>query len=249
MKAMIFAAGLGTRLKPFTLTHPKALVPLDGVPMLARVARRLIDAGVDTLVINVHHFADQIREFLAQVDDFGIRVDVSDETDTLLDTGGGILVARHLLDGDEPFIVHNADILTNVDLRDMYECHCQSGAMATLLASPRKTSRYLYFGTDKMMKGWGNISTGEFRPSGFVPDESFERLAFGGVHVLSPKIFDSLARYTTERVFSIMSFYVDKCRSLNIEAYTPRDDDFRWYDVGRPETLEEAQNYLEHHNI
>lgn len=243
---MIFAAGLGTRLKPFTLYHPKALVDVGGEPMLGRVARRLIEAGVDHLIINVHHFADQIIDYVKKCDGFGVNVDISDESDCLLDTGGGILAARRWLDGDQPFIVHNADILSDFDINDMYKHHVDSGNLSTVLASSRQTSRYLYFGRDSLtMKGWGNITTGEYKPAGFIPGEDNLRLAFDGVHVLSPEIFPLLETYCTEPKFSITPFYIDVCNRYPIGAYIPQGD-FHWYDVGRPETLEAARQYIEH---
>lgn len=239
---MIFAAGLGTRLRPFTLHHPKALVPVNGVPMLRVVADRLIESGVDHLIINVHHFADQIVDYVNKTD-FGIRVNISDESEMLLDTGGGILAARKWLEGDEPFIVHNADILSNLDIRQMYDRHIESERLATLLVSDRKTSRYLYFDRDNLMRGWGNVADSIYRPAGFVPGDDVTRLAFDGVHVLSPRIFDLLESYNHGVPFSIMPFYVDVCREHRIGAYVP-DSDFKWFDVGRPETLEAARNYF-----
>ena len=143
MKAMIFAAGLGTRLKPLTDHMPKALVPVAGKPILEHVIGKLKSSGFDEVVINVHHFADQIIDFLKAKDNFGIKIWISDETDELLDTGGGIQKAAPYF--DEPFLVHNADILSNVDLKALYDFHRTSGNDATLLVSPRKTVRYLLF--------------------------------------------------------------------------------------------------------
>lgn len=168
MKAMIFAAGLGTRLRPLTDNCPKALVEVGGKPMLGRVMQRLIDAGVTEAVVNVHHFAGMIKEYLTANNNFGITVHVSDESDLLLDTGGGILRARQWLDGGEPFIVHNADILSDVDLAAMYRAHEASGADATLLVAHRQSSRYLAFGNaDSRLHGWINTTTGQTAPRAF----------------------------------------------------------------------------------
>ena len=143
MKAMIFAAGLGTRLRPLTDHTPKALVPIAGKTMLERVILRLKDAGFNDITINIHHFGEQIIEFLRTHNDFGATIHISDERDRLLDTGGGIKKARPFLDGNEPFLVHNADIICDVDLAELYRHHRESNAEATLLVSERQTSRYL----------------------------------------------------------------------------------------------------------
>ena len=162
MKAMIFAAGLGTRLKPLTDTIPKALVPVGGRPLIEIVIDRLKTAGFDDIVINVHHFADMIEEYVRSRHDFGIRIRFSDERDTLLDTGGGILHAKSLLEGAGHFLVHNVDILSDVDLKS-FAASAASDALATLLVSRRQTSRYLLFDNGMHMAGWTNVSTGEIR--------------------------------------------------------------------------------------
>ena len=146
MKALVFAAGLGTRLRPLTDHKPKALVELCGVTMLERVITNIKNCGITDVVVNVHHFGDQIIDFLKNKDNFGINITISDERDLLLDTGGGILKARHLLEGDEAFLVHNADILTDLNLAEMIAYHKANGADVTLLAKQRSTQRYLVFG-------------------------------------------------------------------------------------------------------
>ena len=148
MKAMIFAAGLGTRLRPLTDHMPKALVPVAGKPMLERVILRLKEAGFNEIMVNIHHFGEQIIDFLRAHDNFGTEIHISDERGMLLDTGGGIKKARPFLDGQEPFLVHNADILTDIDLAGLYRHHLESDAESTLLVSERKTSRYLLFDDD-----------------------------------------------------------------------------------------------------
>ena len=154
---MIFAAGLGTRLKPFTGHMPRALVPVAGKPMLEHVINKLKTVGVDEIVINVHHFAQQVIDFLKEKDNFGIKIWISDETDQLLETGGGIKKAAPYF--AEPFLVHNAAILSNVDLKAMYDFHIANGNDATLLVSPRKTVRYLLFNKENRLCGWVNKDT------------------------------------------------------------------------------------------
>ena len=241
MKAMIFAAGLGTRLRPLTNDRPKALVEVAGVTMLERVIRHVADAGFHDIVINVHHFGEKIIDFLKENRNFGLNIAVSDEREQLLDTGGGILKARRWLDGDEPFLVHNADILTTLDLRAMYDYHVAHNAMATLLVKDRETQRYFVFDRERRLRGWINKATGETRPDSFAYDESaMQCLAFGGVHVISPQIFPHLQRYAAHGAkFSIAPFYYNECHRLIIKGYVPADD-YSWLDVGKPETLATA---------
>lgn len=248
MRALIFAAGKGTRLKPFTDSHPKALAEVEGVPMLERVIRRLIAAGVDEAVVNVHHFAGQVTDFLKAKGDFGITIHVSDESDRILETGGGMLKARRWLDtGDgEPFLVHNADILTDVSLQSMLAAHrANPGAVATLLCMPRESSRHLYFDhKTHRLEGWGNDRTGEVVPAGFRISSDMNKLAFGGVHVVSPSIFGPLEEYSRRigtDAFSITPFYAESAPSLPIYAWTPKAQSFSWYDIGTPEKLAQAE--------
>ncbi len=246
MKAMVFAAGLGTRLRPLTNDRPKALVEVGGVTMLERVIVRLIEEGFDDITVNVHHFAQKIVDFLASKDNFGVTIHVSDESDLLLDTGGGILHARQWLDGDEPFLVHNADILTDLDLRRFYADHLKSGAMASLLVKERVTQRYFLLDDDNRLCGWVNKSTGDTKPDGFVyrPGE-YSELAFGGIHVISPDIFPFLQEYAQDDAkFSITPFYAQECHTHHIHGYEPAGD-YRWIDVGKPETLAQAQALFE----
>lgn len=209
MKAMIFAAGLGTRLRPLTDNMPKALVPVCGRPLISIVIGRLISAGYDDIVINVHHFADMIEDYVHSMDDFGIRIRFSDERAGLLDTGGGILHARPLLEGDGRFLVHNVDILSDADLRRFY-MNADPDAVATLLVSSRKTSRYLLFNDSMEMKGWTNVDSGLVRSpfltggageaagsdaESFVSGNGLTGYAFSGIHLLSDRIFPYLEDY------------------------------------------------------
>ena len=241
MKAMIFAAGLGSRLKPLTDNLPKALVPVAGKPMLEHVILKLKAAGFNEIVINIHHLGQQIIDFLEANNNFGVRIHISDERDYLLDTGGGIKRATRFLMGDEPFLVHNVDILSNVDLKQLYQHHAEGKALATLLVSQRKTSRYLLFNRENKLCGWRNHATGEvksFYPY-FDPDQ-YNEYAFGGIHVMSPKILDWMEEWTGK--FSIIQFYLSICARTDIHAYPAAD--LRLLDIGKPEALEEAERFI-----
>lgn len=250
MVALVFAAGRGTRLKPWTDAHPKALVPVGGVPMLERVLRRIEALGPRRIVVNVHHFASQITDFLRHRQSKA-EILVSDETGALLETGGGLLKATPLLDAatGEPILIHNADILTDVSLQDMIGRHTLRGAAATLLVSDRRTSRYFAVAADGAVKGWTNVSTGECRPSGL--DVARYRLrAFDGIHVIDPSLLPLLKAYAQsigKEAFSITPFYIDVCRNVNITAYEPQGT-FDWYDVGDPDKLARAEAFIAHQN-
>lgn len=239
---MIFAAGLGTRLRPLTDNMPKALVPVAGKPMLERVILRLKDAGFLDITLNIHHFGEQIIDFLRAHDNFGTTIHISDERGELLDTGGGIKKARPLLESNEPFLIHNADILTDLDLNAFYHHHLDSGADATLLTNHRNTSRYLLMDKDNRLCGWTNLSTGEVLPQGL--DNSGDRYqlqAFGCVHVLSPSIFRYMEHERWTGKFSIIPFYIDICPDAHIQGYPI--DSAGWFDIGKPETLAQAEAY------
>ena len=241
MKALIFAAGLGTRLRPLTNDRPKALVEVGGKSMLERVITHIAECGFTDITINVHHFADKVIDYLNEHDNFGLDIHISDERDQVLETGGGILKAQSFLDGDEPFLVHNADILTDLDLKEFYQDHLDSGAMASVLVKDRITSRYFLFDEGSRLQGWVNKTTGDTQPDGFVycPGE-YRELAFGGIHVISPSIFEPLRAYAKDsRKFSITPFYAQECHTHHIHGYEPTRP-YRWIDVGKPETLREA---------
>ena len=241
---MIFAAGVGSRLRPLTDHTPKALIPVGGKPMLEHVILKLKAAGFDRLVINIHHLGGQIADFLRANDNFGLQIHLSDESDYLLDTGGGIKKATPWLRGDEPFLVHNVDILSDVDLRALYEAHRRSDPLATLLVSRRDTSRYLLFNKEDKLCGWRNRQTGEVKSyyPYFDPDQ-YQELAFSGIHVMSPRILDLMEEWTGK--FSIIPFYIDICRQARIQCY-PIDTE-GWFDVGKPETLAQAEAYYRTH--
>lgn len=244
MKAMIFAAGLGTRLRPLTDSIPKALVPVGDKPMLQHVLEHMRLAGIREVVVNVHHFPDMIRQFLAANGNFGLEISVSDERDCLLDTGGGLVRAIPLLDDREPVLLHNADILTDLPLPEMIEFHENHMPDATLLAWDRESSRRLLFDSGGAMKGWCNMATGEIRPSS-LDSQGLSPLAFGGIHVVSPSLFPSLEEYARRKgpVFSITPFYVEACQTRDIRAFTPNEP-FDWFDIGRPESLRKASQFI-----
>ena len=237
---MIFAAGLGTRLKPLTDHMPKALVPVAGKPMLEHVIGKLKASGFDEIVINVHHFADQIIDFLKEKDNFGIRIWISDESEELLDTGGGIKKAAPYF--DEPFLVHNADILSNIDLKAMYNYHLTSSNDATLLVSPRKTVRYLLFDEGNRLQGWVNKDTLQTKPEGFVYHPEVQKeYAFGGIHVISPTLFKYMGDGWTGK-FSIMDFYLRTCHEAQLGGYVK--EDLQLIDIGKPDTLAKAEDFI-----
>ena len=237
---MIFAAGLGTRLKPLTDHMPKALVPVAGKPLLEHVIRKLIAAGCDEIVINVHHFADQIIDFIKANNNFGITIHISDETDMLLDTGGGIKKASSFF--NEPFLIHNVDILSNVDLKSLYEYHLTSGNDATLLVSPRKTVRYLLFDEGNQLCGWVNKDTLQTKPEGFVYQPEVQKeYAFSGIHIVSPTLFNYMGENWTGK-FPIMDFYLQTCQEAQLGGYAK--EDLQLIDIGKPETLAQAEEFI-----
>lgn len=247
---MIFAAGLGTRLAPFTNKNPKALVPIGGVPMLERVIKRFVAASVTDIVINVHHFAQKILSFLKENDNFGANIHISDERDCLLDTGGGLLKATDWLSDADAVLVHNADVLSDVNLREMLSTHFETDADVTLLISKRHSSRHLYFNFEMQLVGWKNTRTGEVKPAGFNP-KGYEPFSFGGIHVLSREALSLLKNYSKkrEKVFSIIPFYIDSCRKLVIKGFNPDPMLYKWFDVGSSEKVAQAEMAVETMNF
>src|SRR5690554_3222068 len=234
MKAMIFAAGLGTRLKPLTDTMPKALVPVAGKPLLQHTIEKLIAGGFNEIIINVHHFADMIVDFVETNNRFGIRIEFSDEREKLLDTGGAIKKAAWFFDDDQPFLIHNVDILSNIDLRELVGHHQESLSMATLVCSTRETSRYLLFDESNRLRGWINEKTGSIKS--FIPDfnpADYRKLAFSGIHVLHPSIINYMQDWSGK--FSIIDFYVKLSNQITLSSHVPTR--FQMVDVGKPETL------------
>ncbi|MDR1202574.1 MAG: nucleotidyltransferase family protein [Tannerellaceae bacterium] len=241
MKAMILAAGLGTRLKSMTDNTPKALIPVNGKPMLEHLILKLKAAGFREIVINIHHLGEQIIDFLAANDNFDIKIKISDERDYLLDTGGGIKhAAKFFAESNEPFLVHNVDIVSNVDLKAFYNHHLETNPLATLLVSKRNTSRYLLFDKDNKLCAWRNRDTGEVKS--FFPNfdlQKYTEYAFGGIHVISPQLFEWMEEWTGK--FSIINFYLSVCVKTNIQAYSPKN--IRLIDVGKPEAIRLINNH------
>ncbi len=255
MQAMIFAAGLGTRLKPLTDRIPKALVRVGGEPLLKRVIFQLKDAGFTRLVVNVHHFSSQIIDYLSDNDNFGMDIRISDESDKLLETGGGIKKAWPLFDQDAPILIHNVDILSNVDLLKFYQMGAEdvryadgneagSNAgqplAARLLVSERKTKRYLLFDDTMRLVGWTNIETGEVKsPYRNLAPEKYKMYAFSGIHMVAPSLFPLMGDEPDK--FPIMDFYLKHCDKVRIEGYVKND--LMLMDVGKQETLKEAEAF------
>lgn len=240
MKAMIFAAGLGTRLKPLTDSIPKALVPIAGKPLLEHVILKLKSAGIDHILINVHHFPDQIIQFVDKKNSFGIHIEISDERDLLLDTGGGIKKANSFFDTDEPFLVHNVDILSNIDISELIQQHRRTNPMATLVVSKRDTFRYLLFSDDQRLQGWINEKTGETRPAELKHPERFNKLAFSGIQILSAKALQLMQKYPNK--FPIMDFYLQNANEHNILAFVPNN--YQMIDVGKLDVLDDAERFV-----
>lgn len=240
MKAMILCAGLGTRLKPWTLSHPKALVPVGGVPMLSRVAASLRRQGFSDIVLNVHHFASQIEDFVKEGHLNPSKVSISDESDLLLDTGGGILKAAPLLvDGDEPFLIHNVDILSNADLRALREAHIASGRDVTLLVSDRDSSRKLAFDSSLRLRGWKDMTSGHKRPEGFSPWADDSLYAFSGIYMMSPSAIAAMRSQGFSGSFPIMDFFLSSIGTLHIGAEF--QSALEIIDIGKPDTLRRAE--------
>jgi len=243
MRAMILAAGLGTRLRPLTDSRPKALVEVGGRTLLEITLSRLRAFGVHDVIINVHHFAEMVVDYLRANNNFGMHISVSREVE-LLDTGGGLKKASHFFLGDfstfeEPFILHNVDVISTIDLRRMAESHTQNRALATLAAQQRETSRYLLF--DETLQLCGRRSGGDQKSEMVRPAAAAEALAFCGIHVISPRIFSMMPE---ESSFSIIPWYL-RLAGNGEKIFAFRADEYYWRDVGRPEHVAQAARDLE----
>lgn len=231
MKAMIFAAGLGTRLLPLTKNKPKALVEVNGKPLLQILLEKLIDSGIREVIINVHHCPGQIIDFLDRNNQSGIRIAVSDETGQLLDTGGGLKKASWFFDDGNPFLVHNVDVISDLDFNEMLRYHLAARALATVAVRSRTTSRYLLFDEDMRLGGWENVKTGEKILT--EKHNKLTRFAFSGIHIIDPA-FLSLISETGK--FSIVDTYLRLSESEIIKGYV--HDQTAWCDVGKPHDLD-----------
>jgi NDP-sugar pyrophosphorylase family protein len=238
MKAMILAAGLGTRLRPLTDNRPKALVEVGGRTLLEITFSRLREFGVREAIINVHHFADMVVDYLKANDNFGMRIEVSSE-EVLLDTGGGLKKAAHFfLENssplNEPFILHNVDVISTIDLGRMVQCHAERQALATLAVQDRETSRYLLF--DQQLRLCGRRAGKDQSPELVRPVQQAQALAFSGIHVISPRLFKMM---TEEGSFSIITSYLRlAAQGESIAGF--RSDEYYWRDLGRAENVARA---------
>ena len=251
---MIFAAGLGTRLKPLTDTMPKALVPLAGKTLLQWQIEKLKAAGITDIVVNVHHFADKIIDYLRENNYFGCNIQVSDERDILLETGGGLRKAKSLLTGfrlpasecpKDPILICNVDILSNIDIPTLLKAY-NPDEMGVVVVYPRDTQRYLLFDDSSRLCGWTNIATGEVR--GPVADNQYpiantRKLAFSGMQVLNPRIFEVMDKVVAEKgeKFSLIDLYLSIAEKEILRAFIP--ENYRMMDVGKINQLSEAESF------
>ncbi len=233
MKAMIFAAGLGTRLYPHTTNKPKALVEVSSKTLLQHAIEKVAKYGYNQLVINVHHFGDQIIDFLERKGNFGLDIQISDEKDSLLDTGGAILNAATYLEGNEPFLVYNVDVISNIDLKLFREYHEKKGGLATLVVRDRKTERYLLLDDSMQLSGWRNLKTGCENISRQVQKYNF--WAYSGIQIINPPIFKLI---TETGKFPLIPLYLRLSNEYPIFGYN--DPSSLWMDLGKPDQLKEA---------
>lgn len=233
MKALIFAAGKGTRLQPFTNNHPKALAEVNNVPLLERNIKYLQSFGINDFVINIHHFGNQIVDFLKLNNNFGSKIEISDESDFLLETGGGLLFAKEFLNQQEDFLIMNADILTDMNIGEFIKFHQSNDNFVSLAVSDRNSSRKLLFNNEMILRGWMNVNTGETKLA--ETNVGFKELAFSGIHCINPKIFEKIKRTGK---FSIMDEYLDMMSTEKIIGYQHHA---HLVDVGRPESIIEAE--------
>ena len=254
MRAMIFAAGLGTRLKPLTDTLPKALVPLAGKTLLEWQIERLKAAGITDIVVNVHHFPDIIINYLRENDNFGCRIQVSDERDMLLETGGGLRKAKELLTSSpdspiasSPILICNVDILSNIDIPTLLNAY-NPDEMGVVVVSERDTQRYLLFDEENRLCGWTNIATGEVKGEEAIRrggHEAMKKLAFSGMQVLNPRVFDSMDEVVKQKgdKFSLIDLYLSIAEKEILRAYIP--ENYRMMDVGKINQLSEAEAFAQ----
>lgn len=238
MKAFIFAAGLGSRLRPLTNDRPKALVEVAGKTLLQHAIEYLQQQGIDDLVVNIHHFGELVLEYLAEHGNFGSQIQVSDERSALLETGGALVQAASLLAGTAPIVLYNVDVLTNLDLRKMLQVHQAQNTLATLAIRKRESSRYLLFDAQNRLSGWQNTKTGAKRLERPQPD--LQPYAFSGIHIINPSLLELLPKQPSK--FSITPAYLDLATQHSILGYV-HDQDY-WFDVGKPERLEMATAFL-----
>jgi NDP-sugar pyrophosphorylase family protein len=244
MEAMLFSAGLGTRLRPLTDSIPKALVQIAGKTLLQWNIEKLKAAGYQSIVVNVHHFSEKIKEYISENKSFGIDIHISDESEAILDTGGGLLRAMGYFSGKEPVLCHNVDVISNLDIRNLAEFHRRNNALATLAVRNRETQRYLLFDSEMRLTGWLNKSTGERKGEDKNATKQFRALAFSGIHMIDPGIFHL---FTRQGKFSVIDAYLDLAARHVIVGY--EDTSSVWFDVGKPEQLTAAGESLFKSNL
>lgn len=234
--AMVFAAGKGTRLGKISEHTPKALLQIDGKPLIYYILTNLYQSGFTHVVVNLHHHRDQVQKFLAGFKISGFQVLISDESDALLETGGGLKFAKALFNDAKHILLHNVDIISDIKLEELFDVHCASKNIATLAVRNRQTSRYFLFDDQLTLKGWTNTSDGEMKK---YSDAPLRPLAFSGIHVISSELFELMP---DKPVFSMTDLYLHICRDHAVKAWV-HDQDL-WIDVGRPEHFEQAAGVL-----
>jgi NDP-sugar pyrophosphorylase family protein len=236
MKAMIFAAGMGRRLGKITESIPKALVDINGKTVLHRAVEKCSSSGFDDIIINVHHFADQVEEEVKKLNNAGYRISLSDERDKLLENGGGLYKARDFFD-KTPFLLYNVDIISDLDLSLLYKLHLDKKGLATLAVRHRPGKRFLLVDDNGQMRGWRNVSTGEQLPVDLKSD-GLSEIAFSSMHIVEPEIFN----YMHEGIYSMITLYLNLLPKHNI--YSLKHDEGYWVDVGTPESLDYVRRLL-----
>jgi N-acetyl-alpha-D-muramate 1-phosphate uridylyltransferase len=237
MKAMLFAAGLGTRLQPLTNDRPKALVEINGKTLLQHAIEHLKKHGIRDIIVNIHHFGDKVLQILKAHQNFGCNITISDERATILETGGGLLKVAPLLKNQTEIVLYNVDVLSNIDLKKMLSTHKAKGNHATLAVRNRSSSRYLQFDSNGYLCGWINTQTGKERT--VRNSLKKEALAFSGIHIISTELINAIEE---RGKFSITQSYLNLADRFDIAAY-PHDEDY-WFDVGKPEKLKRAKEFL-----
>jgi NDP-sugar pyrophosphorylase family protein len=239
VKALLFAAGLGTRLKEHTQDKPKAMVYLAGKPLIQHAIEHLKKYGITDITINVFHFAEQVISFIEENNSFGINIHISDERDQLLDTGGGLRKAGVFLKGKQPILIYNVDVISNLDLNVLLKYHQEQKALATLVVRSRETSRYLMFDQNLQLAGWKNFSDGETRISRPESFADAQPLAFSGIHIIQPELLNLIIE---EGKFPIMDLYLRLAKDHSIKAFIDQSD--LWMDLGKPDQLMAAEKLL-----
>ncbi|HOI30528.1 MAG TPA: nucleotidyltransferase family protein [Melioribacteraceae bacterium] len=238
MKAFILAAGLGTRLKPLTDNKPKALIEVNGITLLEYAIKKISESGFKSIIVNVHHFAGQVIDFLNRKKFRGVEIAVSDESNLLLDTGGGLKNVRWFFSDEKPFLIHNVDIISDINLTGLYKQHLGNNSIATLAVQKRKSSRYFLFDHEKKLCGWKNIKTGEIRNTR-LPEGEMSEMAFSGIQIVEPEIFKLMPE---ESIFSLVDLYLQIANKSRIVYFDHSNSLF--LDLGKKEKLTEAEKII-----